>query len=144
MTIDRFHSPLAAHLVAFSGTLGLGAIIAMAYSAADAQQTNQRPAGQPAAAQAQAQAPTSRKEERREAKHAKRQVKGLGMQLEAKDDQGLLVSSLEDNSIATRAGLQKNDRIISVDGYSINNPRQFNAYLASQGGRQVPVVIDRN
>jgi S1-C subfamily serine protease len=150
MTIDRFHSPLAAHLVAFSGTLGLGVLIALAYGAADAQQTTpgtaQKAASQPAAA-AQGQPNAPRKEaaaERRDAKRARRQVKGLGVQLEAKGDQGLQVSSLEDNGIAARAGLQQNDRIISVDGHAINNPRQFNAYLASHGGRRVPVMIERN
>jgi type II secretory pathway component PulC len=149
MTIDRFHSPLAAHFVAFSGTLGLGVLIALAYGAADAQQTPttaaKQAAGQPAAAQAQPNA-TKREAaaERRDAKRAKRQVKGMGVQLEAKGDQGLQVSSLEDNGIAARAGLQQNDRIISVDGFAINNPRQFNAYLASHGGRRVPIVIERN
>ncbi len=150
MTIDRFQSPLAAHFVAFSGTLGLGVLIALAYGAADAQQTPantaKQAAGQPVAA-AQAQPNATKREaaaERRDAKRAKRQVKGMGVQLEAKGDQGLQVSSLEDNGIAARAGLQQNDRIISVDGYAINNPRQFNAYLASHGGRRVPIVIERN
>ena len=143
MMIDRFHSPLAAHFVAFSGTLGLGVLIALAYGAADAQQTPttaaKQAAGQPAAV-AQAQPNVTK----REAKRARRQVKGMGVQLEAKGDQGLLVSSLEDNGLAARAGLQQNDRIISVDGHTINNPRQFNAYLASHGGRRVPIVIERN
>jgi S1-C subfamily serine protease len=147
MTIDRFHSPLAAHLAAFSGTLGLGIVIALAYGAADAQQsttgTAQKATGQPVTAP-QGQPGTPRKEAARDAKRARRQVKGLGVQLEAKGDQGLLVSSLEDNGVAARAGLQQNDRIISVDSHAINNPRQFNAYLASHGGRRVPLVIDRN
>jgi len=53
------------------------------------------------------------------------------------------VSNLEENSVAARAGLQQNDKIVSVDGRAFTNGRQLDAYLASQGGRRVPIVAER-
>lgn len=67
----------------------------------------------------------------------------LGAQLEAQGDQGLLVTTVEANGLWGRAGLRQNDRIISIEGRTINNPRQLDAWLWSQAGRQIPVIIDR-
>jgi len=67
----------------------------------------------------------------------------LGAQLDAQGDQGLRVTSVEQNGLWARAGLRQNDRIISVEGQTINNPRQLEAWLWSQAGRQIPVIIDR-
>lgn len=81
--------------------------------------------------------------ERREAKKAKRRAMSLGMQLQGSGDQ-LQVTSVEENGLAAQAGIQHNDRIVSVDGHTFANARQLEAYLASQGGRRVPIVVERN
>jgi S1-C subfamily serine protease len=55
----------------------------------------------------------------------------------------LTVSNIEQGSTAAEAGLRSGDRIVSVDGRQITGPRQFQAYLSGQYGREVPVVINR-
>ncbi len=132
-----------------AGLIGLAMVFGM--GAADAQQnavpnSGKRAAPPPAnATQAPAAVPRHEaKAEHREAKRNRRRAITLGAQLQAQGNQGLQVSGLEENSIAARAGLQQNDRILSVDGRSFTSGRQLDAYLASQGGRRVPLVIDRN
>lgn len=67
----------------------------------------------------------------------------LGVQFDAQGNQGIRVTTIDENSPAIKAGLKRDDRIISADGYTFAHPRQFQAYLASQSGRRVSVVIDR-
>lgn len=67
----------------------------------------------------------------------------LGAKIEAQGDQGLRVTTVEQNGIWAKSGLRQNDVIISAEGYTFNNPRQFDAWLWSQSGRQIPVIIDR-
>jgi membrane-associated protease RseP (regulator of RpoE activity) len=52
--------------------------------------------------------------------------------------------SVDPNSPASQAGLQVNDRLVSVDGRSFANPRQLIAYLSVLGGRPVPITVERN
>jgi S1-C subfamily serine protease len=66
------------------------------------------------------------------------------MKVESKGDQGLVVTNIEENSLAAQAGLRPNDRIIFVDGRPFTHGRQLDAYLAGHGGRRVPVIIDRS
>jgi len=40
--------------------------------------------------------------------------------------------------------LKQGDRIVSADNRGFQHPRQFEAYLASHGGRQIPIVILRD
>ncbi len=67
----------------------------------------------------------------------------LGVQFETQGDQGLIVKSIEPNGILAQGGLRQNDRIVSIEGYTFNSPRQIEAFLWSQPGRQIPVIIDR-
>ncbi|MDB5392096.1 MAG: hypothetical protein JWM11_7742, partial [Planctomycetaceae bacterium] len=67
----------------------------------------------------------------------------LGAQFEAKGDQGLSATTIQQNGVLGQAGLRQNDRIISADGRAFNNPRQFEAYLWAQSGRAVPIIIER-
>lgn len=67
----------------------------------------------------------------------------LGAQIESQGNQGLVVTNVEQSGIWARSGLRQNDRIISVQGRTINNPRQVEAFLWSQPGQQIPVIIDR-
>jgi len=67
----------------------------------------------------------------------------LGAQFEAKGDQGISASTVDQNGMLGHAGLKQNDRIISADGRNLNNSRQFEAYLWAQSGRTVPVIIER-
>lgn len=98
-------------------------------------------------AQAAAAQPSETRREKRadrhEAKKAKRRAVSLGMQLQGNADQ-LQVTTVEENGLAAQAGIQQNDRIISVDGHTFANARQLDAYLASQGGRRVPIVVERS
>lgn len=70
--------------------------------------------------------------------------RGVGIQFQAEATDGLTVSGIEEESIAAQAGLRSGDRIISVDGQSIANQRQFQAYVSGQYGRRVPVIIERD
>jgi S1-C subfamily serine protease len=58
--------------------------------------------------------------------------------------QELKITTVDPNSPASQAGLQPNDRLVSVDGRSFANHRQLIAYLSSLDGRPVPVVFERN
>jgi membrane-associated protease RseP (regulator of RpoE activity) len=68
---------------------------------------------------------------------------GLGIQFDQQAQGGLTVSTIEQGSIAAEAGLRTGDRIVSVDGRQITRPRQFQAYLSGQYGREIPVVVNR-
>jgi C-terminal processing protease CtpA/Prc len=68
----------------------------------------------------------------------------LGIQFDQRTDNGLIVTDIEEGSVAARAGLRARDRIVSVEGRTITNPRQLQAYIRGQGGRAVPVIIDRD
>ena len=67
----------------------------------------------------------------------------LGAQFDSKGDQGISVSTVDQDGMLGHAGLKQNDRIISADGRNFSNSRQFEAYLWAQSGRTVPVVIER-
>jgi hypothetical protein len=68
----------------------------------------------------------------------------LGAVLQEKGTQGLVVTSVEPNEAAARAGLEPNDVIIAVDGRSFKTQRHLDAYLSSEPGRSVPFMIERN
>jgi C-terminal processing protease CtpA/Prc len=67
----------------------------------------------------------------------------LGVQFDAKADQGLTAATVQPNGVLAQGGLRQNDRIISADGRAFNNPRQLEAYLWGQSGRSVPIIVDR-
>jgi len=67
-----------------------------------------------------------------------------GIQFDKEPGKGLHVSNVNPNSVAARAGLRANDRIVSIDGRAFANGRQADVYLSAQAGRQVPVIVDRN
>jgi PDZ domain-containing secreted protein len=58
--------------------------------------------------------------------------------------QGVRVIAVVANSPAGQAGLQADDRVISVDGRQFKKARHLEAYLSAQTGRPVPLVVDRN
>ena len=68
----------------------------------------------------------------------------LGFQVNVQGNQGLRISGLQGTSAAARAGFRANDRIISIDGRRFTTDVQFRAYLATQAGRRVPVIIERD
>jgi len=67
----------------------------------------------------------------------------LGAQFEVQGNQGLRVTTVEQNGPLARAGLKQNDRIVSIDGLAFSSPRQVEAYLWAHAGRPLPFVIDR-
>lgn len=67
----------------------------------------------------------------------------LGFQLDRQVTDGIVVGEVEANSGAAQAGLRSGDRIVSVDGRELVNPRQFRAYMGGLYGRPVPIIIDR-
>lgn len=68
---------------------------------------------------------------------------GIGFKVDGQGNQGMRITDIQANSAAAKAGFRANDRIVSVDGRTFPTQVQFRAYLATQGGRRVPVVIDR-
>ncbi len=150
MNREWLNHPVTAHCIIFGGSLALGISIALVHSSVGAQPSELQARGKtsaPVATNAQTQVPATRREakaEQRDGKRAKRRAMTLGLQVQPQGNQGLQVSKLEENSIAAKAGLQANDHILSVDGRQFTSGRQLDAYLASQGGRRVPLVIDRN
>ena len=68
---------------------------------------------------------------------------GLGARFVAQGNQGITATNIERSGILSQAGLKQNDRIISADGRTFTNPRQFEAYLWSQAGRSVPIIVER-
>jgi membrane-associated protease RseP (regulator of RpoE activity) len=77
-------------------------------------------------------------------KQAGQATNPLGAVLQSKGTQGLVVTSVEPNEAAARAGLEPNDVIIAVDGRSFTSQRHLDAYLSSEPGRPVPFMIERN
>jgi predicted metalloprotease with PDZ domain len=68
----------------------------------------------------------------------------LGMTLEGKGEQGLTISKVEESGPAAKAGLKADDHIVSVDYHTFSRARQLEAYLASNGGRPIPFVVQRD
>jgi len=71
------------------------------------------------------------------------QRQGLGIQFDQRAQGGLTISNIDQESVAAEAGLRAGDRIVSVDGRQITQPRQFQAYISGQHGREIPVVVNR-
>lgn len=67
----------------------------------------------------------------------------LGAQFEAQGNQGLRITTIEQNGALAQSGLKQNDRVISIDGLSFSSPRQVEAYLWAHAGRPLPFVVDR-
>jgi predicted metalloprotease with PDZ domain len=67
----------------------------------------------------------------------------LGMTVDT-GDQGVVITKIEQGGIAGKAGFREKDKIVSVDHRAFKHPRRFEAYLASQAGRPVPVVVMRD
>lgn len=67
----------------------------------------------------------------------------LGAKYEGEGDQGLTVTTVDQNGILGHAGLRAKDKIVSIDGRPFKNARHIDAYLWAQGGRMVPVIIER-
>jgi hypothetical protein len=85
-----------------------------------------------------------RRDDRQEDDARRERPEGLGFQVEGEGEKGLIVSSVEREGMAGRAGLRTNDKIVSVDGRPLRNSRQLMAYLSGQDGRRVPVVVERD
>lgn len=139
MNPDLLRSSRPGYLVAFLGLMGLGVSIGMAQNQPDAQRDRNRPN---AAQQQQQQQP--RQPDAAQQRQADPRAPAFGLQLDARQNQGLMVSRVDENSVASQSGIKQNDKIISADGRPFTNSRQFTAYLASQQGRMVPVVVERD
>lgn len=68
---------------------------------------------------------------------------GLGIQFGEQGQNALAITKIEADSNAARAGFQVGDRIVSVNGRNLANPRQFMAFVSGQSGRAIPVIIER-
>jgi predicted metalloprotease with PDZ domain len=145
--ISKFHNGGSAVCPrALTGCLALGVAIAAMQAIADAQTISEKPAKKrdAAAAATEQTRPAAGSRPRRDANGKKRRAMTLGAELRAEKIPVLEVSSVEEGSAAARVGLQPQDRIISVDGAGVSNSRQLDAYLASQAGRHIPIVVERN
>jgi membrane-associated protease RseP (regulator of RpoE activity) len=79
----------------------------------------------------------------RKASDRSRERKGLGIEFDTAEEKGLIVSTIEEDSLAAEAGLRANDKIVSADGRTFRTQRQLQAYLGGQTGRRVPLIIER-
>jgi S1-C subfamily serine protease len=67
-------------------------------------------------------------------------AKGLGLSLE----QGVLVSDVEPEGPAERAGLKRRDIILSVNGLAIDTARQFESDIFRRhGGEKINLNVQR-
>jgi C-terminal processing protease CtpA/Prc len=135
------------HLIAFSAVILLGVAIVGAQGTNDpkAPLAKAPPGARTGNAATRDATPTDSKTNgHRDAGQLRRRGHGLGFEVTAKGDQGLWVSSVDENSPAAQAGLKMNDRIVSVDGRPLTAARQLQAYLSGQGGRRVPIIVARD
>jgi C-terminal processing protease CtpA/Prc len=137
MKADQNVSGYLGHLAALAGTTLLGFAIASTHQTVSGQATDQK--SPPSAEKAKAKNQQAAAEKRRE-----RRGHALGMTVEAQDKDGISIGSVEEGGIAARAGLKQGDRIVAGDNRTFQHTRQFEAYLASHGGRPIPITILRD
>lgn len=63
---------------------------------------------------------------------------------EVENKGSVLVGTVVDNSPAQKAGVQKDDQIVSFANQSITEPGQIVAIAKTKGGQTVPIVVERN
>lgn len=68
----------------------------------------------------------------------------LGFELGDDSEEVPVISAVQENSIAARAGLRTGDRIVSVDGREIHSHAKLNEYLSTHGRGQVVLMFDRD
>jgi membrane-associated protease RseP (regulator of RpoE activity) len=138
-------------------SVSLGAILAYATVTCGQTSDPNRPASEPSRAgnvtPAPGQAPTGALQRGSTDSNATMQneASGTGPVLGAHFEHGtrgsrqeLKIISVDPKGPASQAGLQPNDRLVSVDGRSFSNPRQLIAYLSVLGGRPVPITVERS
>lgn len=67
-----------------------------------------------------------------------------GFQLQFDAANSATIGNVTTGSVAAQAGLQANDKIISIDGRTFTTADEFRTFAPQLVGRQVPVVIERN
>ncbi len=141
------------HICCVRGTTLRGMLLfaaaAMVVGVARGQSTQQNPGGASSGqtpGSSQPGQPTTQQAGQQADQQPANQNDAIGAKFEAaaQGEKGLRVQSVEANSPAAEAGLQANDRVLSVDGRPFMKPRHLEAYLSAQAGRPVPLVIDRN
>lgn len=55
-----------------------------------------------------------------------------------------IVDSVQENKPAARAGIQKGDRIVAVNGTPVGNFRELLAQVRPRGGQEITVSVDRS
>ncbi len=66
----------------------------------------------------------------------------LGIQMQPSSN-AVVVSQIERNSLAARAGLQPGDRILAINGQEVNDPRMVGQRLQSINDSQVVLLVER-
>ena len=67
-----------------------------------------------------------------------------GAQLPAFEQKPVVIGSFAPNSVAERAGLRPGDRIVSIDGKSVETWEQFSMAIVSKAKREVSIGYVRN
>jgi len=127
------------HVAAMSGTVVLGLAVGLTWDRVSGQGADQK--SQPAA---QATTTKTKTTAHGDSKVKTRRGHALGMAVEAQGNQGIAVTQVEESGLAAKAGIRANDRIVTADNRPFRNSRQFEAYLASHGGRPIPIVVVRD
>lgn len=60
---------------------------------------------------------------------------------EAKNEGVVKVGTVVENSPASRAGLQKDEQIVTIDGTAITNPQKLSETTKANAGEEVPVTV---
>ena len=70
-------------------------------------------------------------------------VLAQGAEVPAFEDQSPLVGAVERGSVAERAGLQKGDRLLTVDGSDVPTWRDVDMAIAMNANRDITITFDR-
>ncbi len=71
------------------------------------------------------------------------QPRRLGVVMQP-DANNVIITSVDRNSLAAKSGLQAGDRIVSVNGQSINNPNMLGQRINAINGNEATLVVERN
>jgi predicted metalloprotease with PDZ domain len=73
-----------------------------------------------------------------------REPYNAGITLDVEDDEGLTIGSVQHDSPAENAGLQKHDEITSLDGKKVKRENFLAALSKKREGERIPVTLHRN
>jgi hypothetical protein len=68
----------------------------------------------------------------------------LGWTVDFSDQRGMTITSIENQGLASRAGIRRGDRLMSIDGRRFRTLDEMRTFLGSYNGARLPVEVLRN